>query len=293
MFFHLRWSESWKIEWNRIKKKFASEMYGNYYDYGDPDLTDLRSATKDIMTDTRDAVSSISSAGTDIYEKVSAGMGDRLKDVGVGGVKSYLNSAYKPFLNDTTTDYRTFMADTPQKIQDNINATNVAYNAGRADRTRGFQDLLKEVKAFTYSADNYKPASNPGPGAQAPAAPAVAELKALMPKFKDGNKRKRADSVDDYKNLYGNKFTMSDYKLLLAQGNKPGKIKENLMKYNAAGGKIGGRVFDKMGFDIVKPEDAQGMGPYISNSKGNLVVPKDRENSFFPGASPITWGFGN
>ena len=148
-------------------------MYGNYYDYGDPDLTDLRSATKDIMTDTRDAVSSISSAGTDIYEKVSAGMGDRLKDVGVGGVKSYLNSAYKPFLNDTTTDYRTFMADTPQKIQDNINATNVAYNAGRADRTRGFQDLLKEVKAFTYSADNYKPASNPGPGAQAPAAPAA------------------------------------------------------------------------------------------------------------------------
>ena len=292
MFFHLRWSESWKIEWNRIKKKSASEMYGNYYDYGDPDLTDLRSATKDIMTDTRDAVSSFSSAGTDIYEKVSAGMGDRLKDVGVGGVKKYLKSAYKPFLNDTTTDYRTFMADTPQKIQDNINATQVAYNAGRADRMRGFQDLLKEVKAFTYSNENYEPATDPGPGAQAPA-PAEAELKALMPKFKDGNNRKTQSSLDEYKNLYGNKFSMSDYNSLIAQGNKPGKIKNNLMAYNRAGGKIGSSVFNQMGYDIVKPENAQGMGPYISNFKGNLVVPQDRENSLFPGITPFSFGFGN
>ena len=184
------------------------------------------------------------------------------------------------------------MADTPQKIQDNINATQVAYNAGRADRMRGFQDLLKEVKAFTYSNENYEPATDPGPGAQAPA-PAEAELKALMPKFKDGNNRKTQSSLDEYKNLYGNKFSMSDYNSLIAQGNKPGKIKNNLMAYNRAGGKIGSSVFNQMGYDIVKPENAQGMGPYISNFKGNLVVPQDRENSLFPGITPFSFGFGN
>lgn len=283
MFFHLRWSESWKIEWNRIKKKSASEMYGNYYDYGDPDLTDLRSATKNIMTDTRDAVSSISSAGTDTYEKVSAGMGDRLKDVGVGGVKSYLNSAYKPFLNDTTTDYRTFMADTPQKIQDNINATQVAYNAGRADRTRGFQDLLKEVKAFTYSNDNYEPATDPGPGAQAPAAAELSSI-AKMPKFRDGNQKKIDRSMDEFKNLFGNKFRRSDYDSLIAAGVKPGKINKELMKYNRAGGKIGNSVFKQMGYDVVDPNEAGGVGPYISNFKGNLLVPEDRD--------PFKWGRG-
>ena len=265
-------------------------MYGNYYDYGNPDLTDLRSATKDIMTDTRDAVSSISSAGTDIYDKVSAGMGDRLKDVGVGKVSKFLDSAYTPYLNDTTTDYATFMADTPQRIQDNISATQVSYNAGQADRMKDFQDLLKEVKAFTYSADNYEPATNPGPGAEAPAA---AELQALMPKFKDSNDKKTASSLDEYRNLYGNKFSMSDYKDLIAQGNKPNKIKKNLMAYNAAGGKIGSSVFNQMGYDVVKPQDSQGMGPYISNSKGNLIVPQDRENSLFPGGGMFNWGFGS
>ena len=69
---------------------------------------------------------------------------------------------------------------------------------------------------------------------------------------------------------------MSDYNDLIAQGNKPNKIKKNLMAYNAAGGKIGSSVFNQMGYDVVKPQDSQGMGPYISNSKGNLIVPQDK-----------------
>lgn len=282
MFFHLRWSESWKIEWNRIKKKSASEMYGNYYDYGDPGLGNLRKTTKNIMTDTRDAVSSISSAGTDVYDKVTAGMSDQLEDVGVGNVSDFLDTAYTPYLNDTTTDYATFMADTPQRIQDNIAATQVAYNAGQADRMRDFQDLLKEVKAFTYSADNYEPATDPGPGAEAPVAeaPAEPELKALMPKFKNANDKKTASSLEEYRNLYGNKFSMSDYNDLIAQGINPDKIEKNLMAYNAAGGKIGNSVFTQMGYDVVKPQDSQGMGPYISNSQGNLIVPQETDNAF-------------
>ena len=213
--------------------------------------------------------------------------GDRLKDVGVGNVSKFLDNAYTPYLNGHTTDYATFMADTPQRIQDNIAATQVAYNAGQADRTRDFQDLLKEVKAFTYSNDNYEPVTDPGPGAEAPA---VAELQALMPKFKDGNDKKTASSLDEYRNLYGNKFSMKDYNSLLAQGNKPNKIKKNLMAYNAAGGKIGNSVFNQMGYDVVTPQNAQGMGPYISNSKGNLIVPQDRENSLFPGGGLFSWG---
>ena len=65
---------------------------------GEPDLSKIGTAS-DIMTDTRDAVSDISSDGHVYEESVQAGMGDRLKDVGVGGVKAkYLKNAYEPFL---------------------------------------------------------------------------------------------------------------------------------------------------------------------------------------------------
>ena len=272
-------------------------MYGNYYDYGEPDLSKIRDNVSDIMTDTRDAVSAIQTGGT--YDEFGTNMADKFKDAGVGGVAKFLKNVYEPYSPMDTPSYSEFMSGTPQRIQDNIAAKQVSYNAGRNDRMKGFQDLLKEVRAYSYGtadADGYIPATNPGPGAQAPEAPAAPELKAVMPKmprFKDGNDKKTQSSLDAYQELFGNKFSMSDYNLLVAQGNKLNRIKDNLMAYNAAGGKIGSSVFNQMGYDVVKPQNAQGMGPYISNYKGNLIVPQDRENSLFPGIEPFNFGFGN
>ena len=95
-------------------------MYGNYYDQGPGgSLGKTRDRIDDILADVRDTVSDISSDGS-VYKKVSKGMDDRLKDVGVGKVGKYLEDAYTPYVPNDTPSYSEFMADTPQLIQDSI-----------------------------------------------------------------------------------------------------------------------------------------------------------------------------
>ena len=121
-------------------------MYGNNFDYGNPKLDTVRNQVDDIMASTRDAVSNLGTGST--YDSIQAGMGDALANAGVGNVSSFLAEAYTPNVPTSTPSYSSFMADTPQRIQDSIAAKQVAYNAGQADRMKDFQDLLKEVKRF-------------------------------------------------------------------------------------------------------------------------------------------------
>ena len=255
-------------------------MYGNYYDAGHGgNLGKVRDRVDDILADTRDAVSDISSDGS-VYKKVSKGMGDRLKDVGVGGVKKYLEKAYEPFVPTDTPSYSEFMADTPRRIQDAISAKQVSYQAGQADRMRDFQDLLQETKAYAYGGDSYTPVTNPGQGAQAPKnnkGAADSELKALtLPKFKNSAQEK---SLAAYKDQFGNRFNQSDYNALLDAGYKAKDIDRQLNKYMQAGGKLGNAVYNTLGYDLV--DQAPGVGPYRSNDRGKLIVPQESDNPAF------------
>ena len=57
------------------------------------------------------------------------------------------------------------MSSTPQDIANVIGATQAQYQAGRAERTKDFQNLLNDVKKFTYGDDdafnNIAPGSPP------------------------------------------------------------------------------------------------------------------------------------
>ena len=249
-------------------------MYGNYYDQGPGgSLGKTRDRIDDILADVRDTVSDISSDGS-VYKKVSKGMDDRLKDVGVGKVGKYLEDAYTPYVPNDTPSYSEFMADTPQLIQDSIAAKQVAYNAGQADRMRDFQDLLSEVKAYSYGGSEYSPVTDPGPGAQAPA-PAASELKALtLPKFKNNNEEK---SLAAFKEQFGNRFQQGEYDALLEAGYKAKDINRQLEKYMQAGGKLGNSVYETLGYDLV--DAAPGVGPYRANDRGKLIVPQEQDDT--------------
>lgn len=263
-------------------------MYGNNFDYGNPKLDTVRNQVDDIMASTRDAVSNLGTGST--YDSIQAGMGDALSNAGVGDVGSFLAEAYTPNVPTSTPSYSSFMADTPGRIQSAITAKQTAYNAGQEDRMKDFQDLLKEVKTYSYGGSEYTPATDPGPGAASTAGAAEAEFKALMPKFKDGSDKKTENSLATYQDLFGNKFSMSDYNSLIDQGVKPSKIENNIMAYNAAGGKVGASVFNQFGYDVVKPKELAGsMGPYITNHKGNYVVPQSTGSSLFPGAEGFSF----
>ena len=253
-------------------------MYGNYYDAGHGgNLGKVRDRVDDILADTRDAVSDISSDGS-VYKKVSKGMGDRLKDVGVGGVKKYLEKAYEPFVPTDTPSYSEFMADTPGRIQSAISAKQTAYQAGQADRMRDFQDILQETKAYAYGGDSYSPVTNPGKGTQAPKknkGAAESELKALtLPKFKNSAPEK---SLAAYKEQFGNRLQQGEYDALVEAGYKPKDINRQLEKYMKAGGKLGNSVFDTLGYDLV--DAAPGVGPYRSNDRGKLIVPQEQDET--------------
>jgi hypothetical protein len=280
LFFHLKRSESLKIEWNRISKKYVAEMYGNYYDYGDPDLTGLKTRTDEILTDIRSSVSGLSNTGvSDVFTTLAGGRAGRLSDAGVGDISSFLEDAYTPYV-PTSTSYSDFMADTPSRIASTIGAYQSAYAAGQEDRMKDFQDLLSEVRSYTYgekTPDGYTPGSLNESTIPAPQ-PAMAEIKALMPKFKTGSDKKTENSLQKYKDLFGNKFSKSDYNSLIDQGVSEDRIQENLMAYNQAGGNVGDSVFGLMGYETVDPDEIgkDKMGPFQTTQRGDYIIPKGK-----------------
>ena len=283
LFFHLKRSESLKIEWNRISKKYVAEMYGNYYDYGDPDLTGLGTRTDEILADVRSSVSGLSNTGvSDVYTTLAGGRADRLSEAGVGDISAFLADAYTPYA-PTSTSYSAHMANTPSRIASTIGAYQSAYAAGQADRMKDFQDLLKETRSYTYSEktpDGYTPGSlnestlpAPEPVEEGPATP---EIRALMPRFKTGNDKKTERSLEKYKDLFGNKFSTADYNSLINQGVSEDRIQENLMAYNQAGGNVGDNVFNLMGYETIDPDEIgkDKMGPFQITKRGDYILPK-------------------
>ena len=161
-----------------MSEKAIAAMYGNKFDYGNPSDTSFRDEIDDALSGARSAASGL--AGTSLSTYNSLGTPD-LASAGVGNVSDFLDTAYTPYLNDTTTDYATFMADTPQRIIDNLAAVDTAYEAGKPARTQSFQDLLKEVSDYTYEQGNYSGGGSGGGGSS----DVDAEIAALkVPKFR-------------------------------------------------------------------------------------------------------------
>ena len=263
-----------------MSEKAIAAMYGNNFDYGNPDDNSFRDEIDKILADTRSAAGSYKNTSLDTYNALGT---PDFASAGVGNVSSFLEDAYTPYVNDTTTDYATFMADTPQRIIDNIAAQDTAYQAGKPARDQSFQDLLKEVQNYTYEQGNYTIG-----GGGSDVDEEIAALK--VPKFKDKNDDKVQESLDMFKDLYGNKFSKKDYDAAIAAGQNPEKIEKRLMDFNAAGANIGDKVFtNRMGYSEVPDGGAGLMGPFQETSQGTLISPPLGQQYAFPtdGVNPF------
>ena len=220
-------------------------MYGNNFDYTgkQPDVD--RDILQQIMEDTRNNANSYTAQGFP-----DSDMGSRLEDAGVGNVGDFLNEAYTPFIPNDTPSYADFMSKTPQNIANVIGATQAQYQTGRAERTKDFQNILNDVKKFTYGDDdafnNIAPGSPPktvnlADLNSAGLNPADAELKAI--------KLKRLgaagdDPLDYLTDTFGPKFGLNDYNKLIKGGQNQNQVEKRINQYAKAGGSFTNKVQD-------------------------------------------------
>ncbi len=245
-------------------------MYGNNFDYTDSDQ-ELDRRVQEALEQARDNIATVSVQG---YPD-SGSMAGRLEDVGVGNVRDFLDESYTPFVPNDTPSYEEFMSATPQNIANAIGATQAQYQAGRAERTKDFQNILNDVKKFTYGDDdafnNIAPGQSPTTvnlsQLNSPAAIAKAERQAARAGAKeerqaaraelDAIKLKRKGAVGDdplgyFTNQFGNQFGLGDYNKLIKAGQNPNTLEKRINQYAKAGGNIG-KPLQEMSFFNDKP----------------------------------------
>ena len=221
-------------------------MYGNNFDYTgqQPDVD--RDILQQIMEDTRNNTSQYTTQGFPVDD-----MGARFEAAGVGNVGDFLEEAYVPYIPTDTPSYAEFMSATPQNIANVIGATQAQYQTGRAERTKDFQNILNDVKKFTYGDDdafnNIAPGSPPKTVNLADlnglnsAGAADAELKAL--------KLKRLGAAGDdplgyLTGTFGPKFGFKNYKKLIKGGQNQNQVENRINQYAKAGGSFSNKVQD-------------------------------------------------
>ena len=219
-------------------------MYGNNFDYTgqQPDVD--REYLKQIMEDTRNQVSQYTTQGYPVED-----MGARFEAAGVGNVGDFLEEAYVPYLPTDTRSYEEFMSSTPQDIANVIGATQAQYQAGRAERTKDFQNLLNDVKKFTYGDDdafnNIAPGSPPKTvnlaDLNSHLNPAGAELKAIKLKSLGAAGDNPLGYLTD---TFGPKFGLNDYNKLIKEGQNQNSVEKRINQYAKAGGSFSNKVQD-------------------------------------------------
>jgi hypothetical protein len=221
-------------------------MYGNNFDYTgqQPDVD--REYLKQIMEDTRNEVSQYTAQGYPDED-----MGARFEAAGVGNVGDFLEEAYVPYIPTDTPSYAEFMSATPQNIANVIGATQAQYQAGRAERTKDFQNILNDVKKFTYGDDdafnNIAPGSSPKTVNLADlnglnsAGAADAELKALKLKTIGAA---GDDPLGYLTGTFGPSFGLNDYNKLIDGGQNQNSVEKRINQYAKAGGSFTNKVQD-------------------------------------------------
>jgi hypothetical protein len=216
-------------------------MYGNNFDYTgqQPDVD--REILQEIMDDTRNNTNKYTAQGFP-----DSDMGDRFEEAGVGDVSAFLDEAYAPFIPEQTPSYADFMSKTPQNIANTIGAVQAQYQTGRAARTQDFQNILNDVKKYTYGDDDAF--ANAG----SPAIPNTVDLDNLNGNNAaaaeiDALRIKRIQAVDGepleyFADTFGKSFGLNDYDRLLAGGQSEDVIQGRINQYAKEGGTFGAGV---------------------------------------------------